>query len=78
MGDPNRHGNIRRVVAKFHNAWHLLFGNRTPFEVVLMVIDSWSPVGYFKEVRIVAEWDEQTYTYELGGEGEGFTKEEAP
>ena len=42
--------NIKEIPAKKHRAWHLLFGNATPEEVVIMIITEWTPKEKRKEV----------------------------
>lgn len=41
---------LKRI--RYHEAFHLLFGNRTPDEVLLEIIKAWAPKGYFKSVTI--------------------------
>ncbi|NCO04914.1 MAG: hypothetical protein GW939_02080 [Candidatus Magasanikbacteria bacterium] len=49
------HENIRKVVRWRHEAWHNVFGNKTPIEVVDML---WrlAPAGYFETFDVSMSW----------------------
>lgn len=59
-GQPTRHhlvprsqggqttpANLLEVPEKVHQAWHYLFGNRTPEQVMGYIATHWVPAGYF-------------------------------
>ena len=39
----NQKGNTAIVPNNKHEAWHILFGNMTPEEIILHIIDCWFP-----------------------------------
>ncbi len=59
--------NLRVVERRFHEAWHSLFYNMTPFEIVAGIIRLWAPEGYFTKAKIVAEWEDCQYEFILDG-----------
>lgn len=56
-GSSNERWNIRRIRNKFHEAWHLLFSNCLPEEIIIRIVNDWSPRGYFHSVTIVKNRD---------------------
>lgn len=40
--NPNFTGNIVRVRTSKHRAWHTLFGNKTPDEAIVTILEEWS------------------------------------
>gem|GEM_PF-2096496 len=60
--------NIRTVERRFHEAWHTMFANMTPFEVVAGIIKLWSPSGYFINATVRATWEDCHYEFTLNGE----------
>src|SRR5258705_9408029 len=47
--DPH---NLRRIPRRLHQAWHRIFQNMTPEEVITHVVQYWTPPGYFEEVTL--------------------------
>lgn len=52
-GGNGHDGNLRELSEKRHAAWHLLFGNKLPEEVIAEMIRQWVPPDYFKEVILI-------------------------
>ncbi len=57
--------NLVRLARRYHEAWHTLFGNMTPFEVVILLVEECAPVGYFRRVTVDVCWQgsEEKYDY---------------
>lgn len=51
-GGGNDPQNLRRIPDEVHRAWHYIFRNMVPEEVIQEVIDNWTPDGYFDEVTL--------------------------
>ncbi|PIR93874.1 hypothetical protein COT97_04075 [Candidatus Falkowbacteria bacterium CG10_big_fil_rev_8_21_14_0_10_39_11] len=66
INDEHRRGNIRIVPREIHEAWHTIFHNMTPYEIVLCIILLWAPIGFFRKVKLHATWEFSEYKYTLG------------
>ncbi|NUM25935.1 MAG: hypothetical protein HUU49_04985 [Candidatus Buchananbacteria bacterium] len=62
--------NIKRVQWQYHDAWHCLFLNMTPYEAVICIIERLAPPDYFSNVRLKAVWGGAEYEYSLRAERE--------
>ena len=51
-GGTKRAENVKIVPAHVHEAWHLIFENRTPEECIQHIIDVWCPQDYITKVII--------------------------
>ena len=58
-------GNIKMVERRYHEAWHTLFENMTPFEILICLVNHWAPRGFFTQVQIRARWEDAYYTFSL-------------
>lgn len=47
--------NISHVPNDKHTAWHALFGTDPPEAVMLSLMDTWLPRGYFTTIRCMRE-----------------------
>jgi hypothetical protein len=54
---------VKTVSREFHEAWHILFGNMMPHEVVICIVRLWAPVDYFTRVELAAEWEKVHYEF---------------
>ncbi len=54
--------NLKRLRVAIHQAWHTLFSNMTPFEVLCHLIRH-APRGYFTEFRVEAVWGDSFYSF---------------
>ena len=57
--------NIRTVPRCYHEAWHNLFANMTPFEVIVCIVYRRAPVGYFSKVELDCEWENNKHSFRL-------------
>lgn len=51
-GGPTKRENLLEVPQRIHQAWHYLFGNMTPEQVILYIATHWSPADYFDEIQL--------------------------
>ncbi len=61
--ETKKRKNIRLVERYLHEAWHTLFVNMTPFEIVVCIVKLWSPPNYFSQVTIKAGWEDNIYEF---------------
>jgi hypothetical protein len=54
--------NLKQLRVAIHQAWHSLFSNFTPFEVICHLIRH-APRGYFTEFRVEATWANSNYSF---------------
>ena len=57
--------NIKIVDWRYHDAWHAVFGNLTPYEAVLLVIKELAPEGHFTQAKISVSWDRFKHSFQL-------------
>ena len=55
--------NIAKIERCYHEAWHTLFSNRTPFEIVVLLIEKVFPHGMVKSASIRVMWQGRTEEY---------------
>ena len=59
-GGTNEESNIREVPIHKHEAWHTLFGNALPEEILVRLLDDWFPEGHFTTIACMRK-DGSTY-----------------
>ena len=61
--------NIVKIERQYHRAWHILFSNRTPFEIAILLIEKFFPHGYVRSALIHVSWqgriEEYHYLYSM-------------
>lgn len=57
--------NIKIVMWMYHEAWHVIFSNRTPFEAIVYIIEEVAPLGYFVGVNLRTNWRSFQESYSL-------------
>lgn len=62
-GGKHGRANILRVPHGIHDAWHQMFVNMTPIEVIAWIVRHKAEEGYFTDVHIVAEWEDAHYEF---------------
>jgi hypothetical protein len=57
--------NISKLERQYHEAWHTIFTNRTPFEIAVMLIEKMFPHGFVRAASIQVSWQgrSEDYTY---------------
>lgn len=51
-GGPTERNNLLDVPRDIHHAFHYLFGNMLPEQIILYIASVWSPPGYFDYVHL--------------------------
>ena len=62
---PDQKSNIKKVPRKIHEAWHTLFGNLTPFEVVECIVRYFPQKDSFIYLKMVIELQGVRQTFKL-------------
>lgn len=57
--------NVVEIERRYHEAWHTLFSNRTPFEIVVLLIEKLFDHGTVRSAAISVAWQgrSEEYTY---------------
>ncbi len=53
----NQKWNILKVSRREHEAWHHVFGERTPLEAVMFIVEKLAPPKYFRRVVLHTQYD---------------------
>ena len=65
LRDGQHRGNVKKIPRQDHEAWHTLFGEMMPHEVVAYIVITLAERGYFNEVHLEAHWEGATYKFDL-------------
>lgn len=67
MWDPKyrESHNIKKVQNQYHKAWHTIFHNWTPIEVIDFLVNTVAEPGAFAFMRIRARWEHRKYAIRL-------------
>lgn len=52
----SQYGNVVKLERRYHAAWHALFSNMTPFEIVVFLVGEIAHRDYFIRVEIQVTW----------------------
>ncbi len=63
VGGEDQPDNIAKIERQYHEAWHTLFSNRTPFEIVVLLVEKLFPHGMVRSAAIIVEWQDRSEKY---------------